>query len=81
MATKKASISVYLQVQGQQGRIVKLSPSATVRQALTAAGFSENEAKNSASGLTLDGSRAELSARLKNDQMLVVTTKVAGGTL
>lgn len=77
MASK--NISIYVQVQGQQGKIVKVSPSATVRQALLAAGFSENEAKNAASGLTVDGSRAELSTRLRNDQMLVVTTKIAGG--
>lgn len=78
MASNK-KISIYVQVQGQQGKVVKLSPSATARQALLASGFSENEAKNAASGLTVDGALAELSTRLRNDQMLVVTTKVAGG--
>lgn len=78
MASNK-KISVYVMVQGQQGKSVKLSQSGTVKQALIAIGFSENEAKNAATGLTVDGEKAELSTRLRNDQMLVVATKVAGG--
>jgi hypothetical protein len=82
MANKSKSINVYVQVQGQPGKYVKgLSTSATVRQALAKAGFSEREmdAAEGNDGITVDAASANLGSRLKNEQLILVTTKVAGG--
>lgn len=77
---KQGKIKVYVQVQGQPGKIAELGGSATVRKALEAVKFTAAEIENAANGgLTVDGEGADLGTRLKNNQMLVVTTKVAGG--
>ena len=70
--------SVVVQTQGQNPKPITVSPSATIRTALLAAGFSE-DSLSSLGSLRINSAEAELSQRLKKDDYITVTPKVAGG--
>lgn len=67
---------VIVQVQGQSPKCVQVGSGATVSSALKAAKLDPAQFGGS---LTVNGDDAELSSRLKKDDHILATPKVAGG--
>lgn len=73
---KKSQTIVMLAEQGKAPRTVKVASGATLRSALTAAKLNPDALGGA---VTINGEPAELNQRLKTDDYIAVTPKVAGG--
>lgn len=71
-----AMFGVYVQETGKKGQVALVGSGATVRSALRAVKI---DAETKAGQITLNGKKADLSDRLKTNDLLAITPNVAGG--
>lgn len=76
MATQK--FAVMLAIQGSAPKVVMVGAGATLRTALTAA---KQDPAALGGAVTLNGENADLNTRLKKNDYIAVTPKVAGGVV
>ena len=83
MATRRTrqgrgGIEVILAELAQDAKTIRLKPGATVKDALVAAGYTENLEATMA-GVRVDNQEVELTTRLRNGQVIFISPNVEGG--
>lgn len=76
---KSQKFAVIVQTHGQNPKSIMVGSSATVRTALIAAGFQDDALGAMRDSIRVNAAGADLTQRLKKDDYLTVTPKVAGG--